>query len=313
MFVTFIVIQLYCQFLELIMALARMRLRSAARFLAPPAPRFGAQTVRAHTLRLLALAAMALALVPAAAGAQDPITVTLPPAKDNTLYEDQGGTVSSGSGPYLFAGRTDERQNFRRRALIAFDPTSAIPGGSTIVSVELTMTVSRTISGGFTLSLHRVAQNWGEGASSAGGTGGQGVPSQTNDATWLHRFYPDQFWNNLGGDFDATASGSRLVQGVGTYTWPSTPELVADVQAWLDQPASNFGWLLRGNETFTQTAKRFDSREGENPPLLTVSYLPPQIPTISPIGLLVLGGALAALGAARLRRRAKTSASTRAS
>ena len=53
--------------------------------------------------------------------------------------------------------------------------------------------------------------------------------------------------------------------------------MVADVQSWLDDFSTNFGWLLLGNESSTQTSKRFDSREnatGGNRPVLTVEYLP---------------------------------------
>ncbi|MGH7613747.1 MAG: hypothetical protein ACREMW_06870 [Gemmatimonadales bacterium] len=43
--------------------------------------------------------------------------------------------------------------------------------------------------------------------------------------------------------------------------WGSTAQLVADVQGWLADPASNFGWILIGDESATATAKQFDSRE----------------------------------------------------
>ena len=51
--------------------------------------------------------------------------------------------------------------------------------------------------------------------------------------------------------------------------------MVADVQDWLDNPATNYGWLLLGNENTAVTSKRFDSREhptGANQPVLTVTY-----------------------------------------
>ncbi len=40
----------------------------------------------------------------------------------------------------------------------------------------------------------------------------------------------------------------------------------------LDTPNANFGWIVFGNETFTQTSKRFSSRESSNPPVLTIEY-----------------------------------------
>ena len=51
--------------------------------------------------------------------------------------------------------------------------------------------------------------------------------------------------------------------------------MVADVQSWLDNPASNFGWLVLGDETdHRTTAKRFDTRESASPPMLTIQYIP---------------------------------------
>ena len=49
--------------------------------------------------------------------------------------------------------------------------------------------------------------------------------------------------------------------------------MVADVQSWLDNPATNFGWLVLGDESMMMmTAKRFDTRESNNPPVLTIQY-----------------------------------------
>jgi hypothetical protein len=51
------------------------------------------------------------------------------------------------------------------------------------------------------------------------------------------------------------------VSGVGSYTWGSTPQMVADVQNWLNNPTNNFGWLVLGNEAVTGSAKRFASND----------------------------------------------------
>jgi hypothetical protein len=52
--------------------------------------------------------------------------------------------------------------------------------------------------------------------------------------------------------------------------------MVADVQQWLDQPASNFGWIIIGNESQSGTSKRFNSREfgGSDAPGLEVVFTP---------------------------------------
>lgn len=72
-------------------------------------------------------------------------------------------------------------------------------------------------------------------------------------------------------------SGSTEVDGNGSYTWDSAPQMVSDVQSWLNDPTGNFGWLLIGDETDASTAKRFDTREAlleENRPVLVIEFTP---------------------------------------
>ncbi|OGO38137.1 MAG: hypothetical protein A2W35_03715, partial [Chloroflexi bacterium RBG_16_57_11] len=203
-------------------------------------------------------------------------TISLPPNKDNTLYEDATGSTSNGAGSYFFAGQTAAGQI--RRAVMAFDIAGNIPAGSTINSVMLTLNMSRTQAGNQTVSLNRLTANWGEGTSNADANEGQGAPATIGDATWLHTFYNTSFWTTVGGDFSATASASAVVGGIGFYTWGSTSQMVADVQGWLNTPGSNFGWVLLGNEVASTTAKRFDSRNNAsavNRPVLVINYTPP--------------------------------------
>jgi hypothetical protein len=180
-------------------------------------------------------------------------------ARDNTLIESPSGESSNGAGPAIFAGRTAQPLNSIRRALLAFDLSGAIPAGAVIESVmlELELTVSNDAPA--ILSLHRVLRAWGEGTSSSGG--GPGAPATMNDATWIHSFYDSDFWAQPGGDFDATASAETEVGPADRYYWVSTPEMVADVQSWLDDPTSNHGWILIGEEQAPKTVKRFESRE----------------------------------------------------
>ena len=58
----------------------------------------------------------------------------------------------------------------------------------------------------------------------------------------------------------------------GTVVWESTDALVADVQRWLDDPTSDHGWILVGDEVAVQSAKRFSSRDGTQPPKLIIGY-----------------------------------------
>jgi hypothetical protein len=103
----------------------------------------------------------------------------------------------------------------------------------------------------------------------------------------------------------ASASSALLEQSdvVGDVsTWLSTPELVADVQGWLDSDGTNFGWMLiNTNETSKQTFRGFYSKDF-NPdpstefepisafrPQLIVTYTP------EPSAILLLVSGIAAL------------------
>ena len=203
-------------------------------------------------------------------------TVTLNPVADATLIEDATGAFASGASYNVYSGRVGNNGGgTRRRALIRFD-LSSIPAGSTITSVQLRMYMSQGSSGTRIHSMHRMTASWGEAGSFS--FGGAGAPAQSGDATWVHRFWPGTPWATPGGDFVSAASASQSVSGVAWYVWGSTPGLVADVQAWLGTPASNFGWMLRGEESVIQTSKRFDSRQSSNAgtkPQLIVIFSPP--------------------------------------
>lgn len=206
-------------------------------------------------------------------------TVILNPVKDNTIYRVATLDFSNGNGWYQFVGLTNGGLENERRGLTKFDLASAVPAGSTITSVTLTMHCSRTQSPSNRIFLHRLLADWGEGASDAGEPGGGGTTSEPGDASWNYRFYNTLPWAALGGDFQATPSGDRVLTGTGTYTWSSTAGMVADTQFWLDNPSQNFGWILIGNET-TRSTKRLDTREHPTVswrPRLTVQFQPPPI------------------------------------
>ena len=210
-------------------------------------------------------------------------TMVLSPSKDNTLYEDASGSLSNGRGQHFFVGKTGATTNRIRRGVIAFDVAGGIPAGSTIDSVTLTLHMSRTQAGAQTVSVRRLLGDWGEGSSDAPSNEGGGTTASSGDATWTHSFFVTASWNAPGGDFQGSTRASASVGGVEFYSW-SSAGLVSDVQGWLDDPSSNSGWLLQGNESQDQTTKRFDSRQNPvaaNRPTLTVQYTPPP-PTPTP-------------------------------
>jgi hypothetical protein len=225
--------------------------------------------------RLLALA-VATALGSLGASFANAGTINIMPSKDNTLYEyvPAEGDHSNGAGFHLFAGENGEGEV--RRGVLAFDVAGTIPPGSTITAASLSMNMSMTPAGALTVELHKLLADWGEGTSHAPMGEGDGAPATPNDATWRHRFFDSVFWTTQGGDFSATVSASQSVGGTGHYTW-SSAQMVADVQLWLDDPASNFGWLVSGDETAIATSKRFDTRESASPPILTIEFIPPRV------------------------------------
>ncbi len=200
-------------------------------------------------------------------------SVTLTPVQDNTLFGFGATTFSNGAGSHLFAGAT--QSGSERRALMQFD-FSSIPAGSTINSVSLTLNLSRGAqNGSHSIFLHRLLADWGESTSDAPGSEGTGAPAAIGDATWDYRYYNIVPWGTPGGDFVPTASASTVVSVIGRYSWSSS-QMATDVQNWLDGTATNYGWILIGNETFG-TAKRFDSRENVNPavhPSLLIDFTP---------------------------------------
>lgn len=227
-------------------------------------------------------------------------TVTIVPTRDNTIYEQCGGGCpdggSNGQGVRLFAGRTGSFG--ARRALVFFDIAGQVPAGALITSVELTLAVSASSSGTANdIMLHRLTADWGEGASNAGDPGGAGALPAAGDASWVYRFYDSVPWSAPGGegDYVPAASATRTLGGAGSYEW-SSAQMVADVQAWRDDPSSNAGWMIKSTEASGGTSRRIGSRENSNPaerPSLIVEFLPaPAVPAVNSLGLYVMGAVL---------------------
>jgi hypothetical protein len=208
-------------------------------------------------------------LLLATAGAQT--TVQIQCRRDNSLWS-PSGTLSNGAGDYLFTGM--DGQGRERRALISFDIAGSVPAGARVIDVSLSMFVSRWNGvSPLRVHLHRLLADWGEGTSNASGQEGAGALATTNDATWLHRFHPNTLWSTPGGDHTAGSSGfaDTVFQG---NTFRGTG-MVADVQSWLQDPATNFGWLLKVAAPNFRDVRRFNSRTNvSGRPVLTVTYLP---------------------------------------
>ena len=196
-------------------------------------------------------------------------SITLNPVKDNAIYEE--GDLSNGAGDHLFAGQNNLGNN--RRSLLAFNLTNAIPTNAFVtgVTLQLTNSLSAPGSGPRNVALHRLVADWGEGISDATGAEGQGAAAAMNDATWTNAFFGGALWATPGGDFVVAPSAATLVDAEGVYNWNSDT-LISDVEFWRTNGSTNFGWIIVGDESAAQTAKRFDSRTSGMPPVLTINF-----------------------------------------
>ncbi len=212
-------------------------------------------------------------------------SITLKPAADTSLFENSPNNNLGHA--WLAAGTI--KTGKKSRALIRFD-LSTIPTNAVVTSATFTLRVVKvpTAPPSSSFGLHRVLKSWQEGTKGSAGPN-QGAPAGTNETTWKARSTPTVLWTVPGGsapdDFSATVSASHQLAGTGSYTFASTPELVADVQAWLAAPDANFGWILIStSENIVKTARRIGNREDKaNSPTLVVEYTaqtaaqPPQI------------------------------------
>jgi hypothetical protein len=160
----------------------------------------------------------------------------------------------------------------RRRALMRFELADAIPTGAMVTSVELVvnavlMVPPTPVASDF--GVHRLLRPWRETA-----------------ASWTWADNPIAAWGSPGAsredDAEPTASATVHVVGLGQYTYTSTPELVADVQGWVDNPESNAGWLLRSGTEAPFTARHFGTREhSSGAARLTIEY--EVMPVVEPV------------------------------
>lgn len=244
-------------------------------------------------MRPLRLRLIVLTLLGGLAGpARADLSTNLTAGADTSLFETNPDN-NLGASDNFPAGTTAGTLGtaYRSRGLVKFDLT-ALPPDATITSASLSLQLVKAGAGpGSVFGLYRVLRAWGEGT----GTGNTGSPANPGEATWNNRMHPSTAWDapgaNAGVDYVASASATRTMDGVGVYTFDSNAALVADVQAWLANPGTNFGWILISqSEDVAATARRFASRENMPlAPILNVHYTAPASPvpaTLSPPAIL---------------------------
>jgi hypothetical protein len=200
------------------------------------------------------------------------------PAADTSLF-DIVPTNNIGADPWLVVGRTKNGQV--GRSLIRFALTNLAPGTiieAARVEFEVVRVPQQITPVPSFFTLHRMAQSWSEGNK----TGALGQGASPGEPTWLAAAHPATLWSTPGavGAADSVATPSATtatpVDDFGRYTFPSSPGLVADVQAWVNNPASNHGWLVRSQgEATNATARRIGSREDPAKPVLILTVATP--------------------------------------
>lgn len=199
---------------------------------------------------------LVLALLPLSTPAE---VVTLTPVADTALFE-QVPDNNLGASQSVAVGNTAAAS--ATRSLLKFDLRSAVPVGSTVTGASLELTVVRAsfLVEPATFQIHRVTADWGEGAKGAGAVTGTGSPATDSEATWNARFFGQSLWATAGGEFVPEVLASAPVAGDAIAF--SGGDLAADVQRWVNEPESNFGWLIKDQfEGTATTARRIGSRE----------------------------------------------------
>lgn len=202
-------------------------------------------------------------------------SVTLIPTEDATISE-KSLDMPLGGQTTLDSGTTGPNEGLKmNRALLKFDVAASIPTNATVTSVALTMTVVQAPTAtNLWFSLHKVLKGWSESV-----------------VTWTNRLSPAAPWSAPGGaealDYSSSVAQSNFITGTGTFTFTSSSSLVADVQDWVSNPATNFGWILIcEQEDLERSVRKFASRESStatNRPSLEVHFTRPTSPTLTVI------------------------------
>ena len=235
------------------------------------------------------LASLLLTMLLAGCGLGDPsenptttrtsaVTLSLGPTAD-TFINSVDPDNNNGASQSFFTG--ENGQGGVMRGLLQFALPAGLQGRVTVSGVTLTLTTEAVGTGTMlpaaaTESLQRVNVAWteGTGAGNAMMTYTVGQPCGTTGATWND---PDCTGGTpwAGGDVTATVSGTasapaELDTAVIWDSMAGSAGLLADVQAWMDDPATNHGWMISSSTEGTSAkAQRFYSREvaGKGPAL----------------------------------------------
>ena len=269
--------------------------------------------------------ALALCAAAPALGA----TQVLAPS-DDTFINSINPDNSNGGSTSVFTGQ--DGHGGVMRALLHFAMPAGLQGRASVTSVQLQLTVRALPNGtagtAAIETLAAAAQPWlqGNGSGELPGTITVGLPcgGTITGATWNQTSCATATsWTIPGGSVAASPSGQADTTGVAANAaviWSSAanPAMKADVQSWIDAPATNDGWRLASSTEGTSAAiQRFYSTEaGTFAPSLTMTYAckagfvesgtacvpAAPVPASPPWALLLLTAGLGTAAAVRVRR-----------
>jgi len=231
-------------------------------------------------MKVFALAVLVVAVATVQTNAQT-ITQSFSATADSTIYSNN---VDNNGGGNLFGIAGFANNGNERRFLTQFDLSSIAPG-SIVTSASLDLNVAQSNSGGGNFELYRVDTAWNEGIQS----GNQGAAATTGEVTWNEAQNGLVDWTD-GGSFFSPVLSQASITSNGPATLTSSADFVSAVQALVDDPTSNFGFILVGQDP--GSALRFDTSDAGVAPSLSVSFTSVPEPTTGLLGLSLLGGLL---------------------
>jgi hypothetical protein len=265
-------------------------------------------------------------------------TQVLAPSDDTFINSVNPDNNNGGSGS-LFTG--EDGKGGLMRALVRFPMPAGLQGRVSVTGAQLSLIVQalpfNETSKDAVETLAALSQPWvqgnGVGNQTYWYTVGQACGGTVTGATWNQTNCPTSTaWTAPGGTVAPFATGQASTAGVAAgaaVVWDSSsnPTMTADVQGWIDSPATNNGWRIVSNsEGNAGWAQRFYSIEaGSNAPSLSVTYTckagfvesgtsclaASAVPASTPWALVVLGLSICAIAFPRASRRRRGRAGIR--
>jgi hypothetical protein len=189
-------------------------------------------------------------------------TVLLTPSADTSLRDVAPNNAFGDSNP-LLAGNAKEPFVLHNHALLKFD-LSTIPTNAIVTGVSLSVVIFRSNTDVANFDLNRVLVNWSE-----------------YEATWNNRSASTP-WLAGGAQSGTEYVAAPSVTSAVDDAVFSSPGMIADVQLWVGNAATNFGWIILPTGDLAGTGKQLGSRESDYASVLTVDYTltPPAKPLV---------------------------------